>query len=364
MRDLIVTAATPNVKSGSGLRTYGVAAALARSREVEVDYVDFGWAAPAPEYMALDSVTLRAMHASRGLGRLASYGRARLSGVPDSFARGVSPELLRAAVDSLPDVRVIADGPLPAAALLRLARTRPMVYLAHNLESGFRPDGASLRSFERSVLRTFAETWMATRADEAGGLRLAGEQARTRYVPNVLDVDRIAPVTPAGTGRIVFVGDFKYPPNRTGLAFLTDEVLPLVWNRHPNLQVGVVGRGLSDPPSDPRIDVLGFVDDLRAEYARSDAVVVPLVEGGGSPLKFVEALAYALPVVATEHAGALIEEGRAGTHFLAAADATTFAEALDVVLRDPARGRQLGRAGRELAAAHYSVSALAERLAD
>lgn len=364
MRDLIVTNATPNVKSGSGLRTYGVTAALARDHDVDIAYIAFGWDAPAPAYAALASVHLRSMSASRGAGRILEYARARRAGVPDSFARGVSPEMRSAAAAAADDVRVIADGLIPAAALLRLARTRPIVYLAHNLESSFRPEGASLRGFERTLLQSFEETWMATRADEAGGVRLAGDGIRTRYVPNVIDVERITPLTPTGSDRVIFVGDFTYPPNRGGLAFLADEVLPRVWARRPSLRVAVVGRGLTDPPADSRIEVLGFVEDLQAEYAQADAVLVPLLEGGGSPLKFVEALAYGLPVLATAHAAALIEDGRSGEHFLSAADPDAFAAALETVLGDPSLARRLGAAGRELAASRYSVTALARQLAD
>jgi polysaccharide biosynthesis protein PslH len=362
--DLIVTSVTPNLNTGRGVRTYGVTAALARNRGVEVDYIVFDWDEPAPEFTALPSVTFRPLHASRGLSRMLTYAQARLGGVPDGFARGVSAELGRAARAADSDVRVIADGPTVAAALLPLARRRPVVYLAHNLESGFREDGDALRPFERTVLRSFSETWMATRADEDEGKRLAGEDIHTRYVPNVIDLDLVGPLVPAGAGRIVFVGDFTYGPNREGLAFLAEQVLPRVWERHPDLRVSIVGRGPAEPPADSRIEVLGFVDDLRAEYARADAVVVPLLHGGGSPLKFVEALAYALPVVATEHAGALIEDARPGEHYLEAADAGAFADALVEVVADPARGRDLGAAGRALVAARYSVEALAEWLAE
>jgi glycosyltransferase involved in cell wall biosynthesis len=362
--DLIVTAVTPNLNSGRGVRTYGVTAALARNSPVEMAYIVFDWDEPAPEFLALPSMSFRPLHASRGAARVLAYAQARLGGVPHGFARGVSAELVRAARRAAPEVRVIADGPTVAAALLPLARERSVIYLAHNLESGFRADGDALRPFERTVLRTFAETWMATRADEVQGRRLAGDGIHTRYVPNVIDLDLVDPIAPAGSGRIVFVGDFTYPPNREGLAFLAEQVLPRAWERQPELRVSVVGRGPAEPPADPRIEVLGFVDDLRAEYARVDAVVVPLLHGGGSPLKFIEALAYALPVVATEHAGGLIEDARPGEHYLEAADAASFADALIRVVSDPARGRELGAAGRALVAARYSVSALTEWLAE
>jgi len=53
---------------------------------------------------------------------------------------------------------------------------------------------------------------------------------------------------------------------------------------------------------DARIDVAGFVDSLAGLYAQADCVVVPIVEGAGSPVKFIEALAYGVPVVATPRA--------------------------------------------------------------
>jgi glycosyltransferase involved in cell wall biosynthesis len=364
MPDLIITAVTPNVKTGRGVRTYGVTAALAHGGPVEVAYAVFDWPEPSPEYESLPGVTFRALRVSRGALRIAEYARARLRRVPDGFARGASPELRQAANRAGAQDRVIADGPTVAAALLPLARRRPVIYLAHNLESGFRPDPAgSLKRFESELVRTFSETWMATHADERGAVELAGRDVATRYVPNVVDVAAIEPVAPSGRGRILFVGDFTYPPNREALAFVSDEVLPRVWERRPEVRLGVVGRGLEPGDRDARIEVLGFVDDLRGAYAEADAVVVPLLHGGGSPLKFVEALAYGLPVIATDHAAGLIEEGTSGRDFLSADGAGAFAGALEQVLGDPALARKLGAAGRALAAAQYSVQALTALLA-
>ena len=361
-RDLVVTSLTPTLASGTGLRTYGVVAALARHRPVDVAYVVHGADTPAPEYGALENVNTLPLSASRGLRRGWAYARARSRGVPDDLARGVSPELAGAA-DSVPSGdRLIADGPVVAAALLPLARRRGGVYLAHNLESGFRGEGPALSQFEREVLRTFSESWMATRADQRSAAELAGDGITTRYVPNVVDVERILPVAPAGGGVLLFVGDFTYAPNREGLGFLLGEVLPIAWRSRPGIRLVVAGRGAPDPPSDDRIEVLGFVEDLRSVYQRADAAVVPLLHGGGSPLKFVEALAYGLPVIATPHAAGLLEEGGANEHFLVAADGPEFARAVSSLLDDPGRAGRLGAAGRELAERSYSIDALATLL--
>jgi glycosyltransferase involved in cell wall biosynthesis len=361
-RDLVVTSLTPTLASGTGLRTYGVIAALARHRPVDVAYIEHGGAGPAGEYSTLPGVHARPLAASRGLRRGLAYARARWGGVTGDLARGVSPELVHAADGAPGETRVIADGPVVAGALLSLARRREVVYLAHNLESAFRGQGPGLARFERSVLRTFSESWMATRADQRGATELAGDGVTTRYVPNVVDVERIVPVEPCGRDVLLFVGDFTYEPNREGLRFLVNEALPVAWRSRPGLSLLVAGRGVPAPPSDERIEVLGFVDDLRSVYARADAVVVPLLHGGGSPLKFVEALAYGLPVIATRHAAGLLEDGTPGEHFLVAADPAGFAEAVSFLFEDVERGRRLGAAGRELAEGGYSIDALASLL--
>ena len=207
---------------------------------------------------------------------------------------------------------MIADGPIAAAALRGLSRRRPVVYNAHNLESGFRGDlregGGSLRAlrrFERGVLARASESWMVSEAELAAAAELC-PRARLRYVPNVVDVAAIAPVTElADEQRALFVANFAYEPNRNGLRFLLERVMPLAWERLPQARLMLVGPGLDAPPSrDPRIEAAGFVDELADAYRRSRCALVPLLQGGGTPLKFVEALAYGVPVLATPRAAA------------------------------------------------------------
>lgn len=364
MTTVLVSSMTPRLGSGVALRTYGVTAALARLGPVEIRYIAFGARAPSPEYGRLPGVTLTGLGASRGVARGLTFARARIRRVPRDLARGISAELAGAVADVSPEVRIIADGPVPAAALMPIARRRPIIYLAHNLESsGFRgadPRG-TLRRFERQTLETFAESWMATRADERGARALA-PGTQTRYVPNVVDVGGIEPVAPVSTPRLLLVADFSYAPNREAVTFLANAVMPAIWSRDPQVRLRLVGRGLEDPPGDPRIEAAGFVPELRDAYTDVAVVLVPLLRGGGSPLKFVEGLAYGLPVVATTHAAGLLEEGTPGRDFVVAGDAETFAGAVLERLRDRRGSAEIGAAGRELAERCYSVESLIPRL--
>jgi glycosyltransferase involved in cell wall biosynthesis len=370
--DVLVSVHTPILRSGRAVRTYGVARALAAADGgLTFVYVRFGGDEPDVAHCAIPGARFVAVEPSRGLRRALAYAVARARGVPDDFARGVSPELVAAVERIAPDpaTRVIADGPTEAAALAGLAKRRPVIYNAHNLESAYRHELAAssglgspqqLRRFERGVLARAAEAWMVSETDAAAAHALC-PRASLRIVPNVVDVSAIEPVTPAVEARrALFVGDFSYEPNRTALRFLLDEVMPRVWAQLPDAKLRLVGAGLEQPPSDdPRVEALGFVDDLADAYADVSVVVVPLLQGGGTPLKFVEALAYALPVVATPRATAGLAV-RDGEHCLLAEGADAYAEALTRVLRDGAPG--LGEQGRALAAERYSIEALTELL--
>jgi polysaccharide biosynthesis protein PslH len=375
VRDLLVSDHTPTLGSGGALRTYAVARALSAHRGLDLLYVRFGAPEPAEQFRSIPGIELHAVAASRGARRLRSYATARLRGVPGGFARGVSPELAEQAAHmsaALERGRVIADGPTTAAALWGLARRRPVIYNAYNIESSFRyelqssrlarvGDRRALRSFERRLLARAAESWMVSSADMAGARELC-PGARLRYVPNVVDVAAITPVSPlGGEPRAIFVASFNYQPNRNGLRFLLDEVFPKVWAELPEARLTLVGAGLGQrPSSDPRVEALGFVDDLSAAYASASCAVAPLLQSGGTPLKVIEALAHGLPVIATSRAAAGLEL-RDGQSCLLADDGEAFARALVDVLRDGAP--ELARRGRELAMERYSIEALSALLA-
>ena len=364
-RSVLVTEHTPRLDSGHGLRRYAIARALASERPLDIVYTVFGAAEPAPEFSGDGRFRLHPVHASRGARRLATYLRALAGGVPRGFARGVSPELIDGVRVLARDAYVVADGPVPGAVML-VGGIRPFVYSAQNVETDLRTrigdtdvgSPRTLRGFEERLLSTAAETWMVSDRD----MRLAAELspgAPLRLVPNAVDVAAIDPVAAdLGAQRAVFVGSLDYEPNRRAIRFLVDDVMPLVWEQLPDARLRVAGRGVGEriEPSE-RVEALGFVERIRDAYVDASCVVIPLLEGGGSPLKFVEALAYGLPVVATPFAaaGLSVEPG----HDFAEAEGTpkAFAGELVAVLRGERPG--LGREGRELVARSYSVEAVA-----
>ncbi len=373
MKTVLATPFTPTLDSGRARRTYGIVRALAAQGPVEVVHGRFGAAEPDRAYRDMEGVRLHPVERPGVLMRTPAYLNARLRGLPKDFARGVWPNLAGRAAKLASDrggARVVAEGPLAAASLLGFAKRHPAVYCAHNLESAFRHrigdaagSGRGFERFERLLLERYAENWMVSAVDMEGATALA-PGATLRLVPNVVDVSAIQPVAPrSGQRSVLFVADLGYEPNREALDFLLETAMPGLWHDAPDIRLLIAGRGSEDiDAADPRVEAKGFVPDLRDLYATAGCVAVPLLEGGGSPLKFVEALAFGVPVVATPRAAAGLEVN-AGEHYVEAESSPeAFAGGILAAL-DPTLGNPLARAGRELAERRYSIEALEELLA-
>jgi len=377
LRDLYVTTTAPTLSTGRDMRTYTCIRALAMSRPVDMAYVPLDADEPSAVFEAIENVEFHKINPSRGMRRAALYASKRLQGTPDRCCRGTSPELIAVSEKLARDPergRVIVADANSATALMPMGRSRPIIYNSHNFESDYvrGPIGnhpfarAAIRRYERKLITLASESWMVSRIDVESARRLV-PTAHLRYVPNVVDVAAIEAKarTDGDVGNdgvhLLMVGDFTYAPNRSGREMLVNSILPLVWQSMPEVHLTLAGRGMGEwRAPDERIEVAGFVDDLAVLYARSACVVVPIAEGAGSPLKFIEALAYGVPVVATPKAARGLEV-LDGVHYREGADAAAFAEAIVAVLRDGCA--EMAAEGRRLAEREYSIESLAERIA-
>lgn len=161
--------------------------------------------------------------------------------------------------------------------------------------------------------------------DDAEAYRADARNARLVLVPNGVD-DVTAPRPDPGEANLLFVGDLRYPPNADGLRWFCEEVLSRPFSLE---SLTVVGRG--EAPSHPQVEHKGFVDDLRPEWARAVASVVPLRAGGGTRIKVLESMAHGVPVISTR-LGADGIGAKPGVHYLDADDGSSFRSAIDAVV--------------------------------
>jgi len=223
-----------------------------------------------------------------------------------------------------------------------------------------------LRSEERAAFRTTDGVYACGAADEA---RILADvpSARTAVIPNAADVEyyQPRPSDPPSDGRtILFFGLLSTAPNVDGVRFFIREIWPRIAAQRPDARCKIIGarphRSVLELAA-PRVEVVGFVDDLRPYLASAAALVVSLRLGGGTRLKIVEGMAMGKPIVST----ALGAEGIEATperDILIADEPASFAASVIRLLDDPALRARLGQSARQLAVQRYSWSAAASRL--
>jgi O-antigen biosynthesis protein len=103
---------------------------------------------------------------------------------------------------------------------------------------------------------------------------------------------------------MLFLGSFRHLPNLEALDWFTRKVLPRVLQRSPEARLIIVG---ADPPPKhslpdfgERIELRGFVEDVREPLSRYAVFVCPILSGSGMRVKLLEAFAAGIPVVSTK----------------------------------------------------------------
>jgi polysaccharide biosynthesis protein PslH len=211
------------------------------------------------------------------------------------------------------------------------------------------PEVARFRRFEFAVARRAAHVTACSRRDQEV---LAAQGIESTFVPNGVTTSGALPTVPPATRTALFVGAVDYGPNKAALRWFLDEVWPTVLERVPRARFLAVGRGLASvhprPAGEPGgVEFHSDVASVDPFYEQADVCVVPLLSGGGTKIKLVEALSRGRAVVTTSLGLEGLEEHRA---VLRVADgAAEFADALADLLEDPEQAAKLGAAAADVA---------------
>lgn len=219
-----------------------------------------------------------------------------------------------------------------------------------------RREATNLEAFERQALTRFEQVVWVTAEDRDAFDALPGAPAEQPVIPIAVDpvaqarLDRPAPF------RVTFLGGLHWPPNAEGVRWFAQDIWPSVARAVPDAAFTVIGKPPRRSPvtsdASARIEVTGYVDDVREYLEETAAFVVPLKAGAGMRVKILDAWCRGLPVVST----AIGAEGLGavdGEHLVVADDAQGFSTALIEILRAPALARRLAEAGRALVETRY-----------
>lgn len=219
----------------------------------------------------------------------------------------------------------------------------------------FAVEARALRALERRAASADVVA-VVSEADRAA-LAAVLTHPRVVVVPNAWDAT--APLPPATDPVVSFVALMSWGPNVDAAVWFCRTVWPGVRDRLPDACLQLVGRNPAaavEALVGPGVEVSGTVADLTPWYARTRVAVAPLLAGGGSRLKILEALAAGRPVVATT-VGAEGLEDLIGRGVLVEDDPDRMAETLAALLSDPDRCAELGRQGAAAVDADHSWGA-------
>lgn len=106
------------------------------------------------------------------------------------------------------------------------------------------------------------------------------------------------------TNRLIFAGRMDQYSNVDAIMEFCRNVWPLVKEKFPKMRFSIIGN---NPPqklldmarNDERIEVLGYVDDVRPYFAGASISICPIRDGGGTRLKILDAMAMGMPIIST-----------------------------------------------------------------
>ncbi|MEW1956360.1 glycosyltransferase family 4 protein [Kineococcus sp. NPDC059986] len=220
------------------------------------------------------------------------------------------------------------------------------------------PEVARFRRFEFAVATRAEHVTACSRKDQEV---LSSHGIDSTFVPNGVSAVAHVPTVPPATRTALFVGAVDYGPNKAALRWFLDEVWPQVLERVPSARFLAVGRGVSAvhprPTGEPGgVEFHSDVASVDPFYDRADVCVVPLLSGGGTKIKLVEALSRGRAVVTTTLGLEGLEEHR---DVLRVADgAPAFADALVELLEDTEQAAKLGSAAADVAQSFSWESAM------
>lgn len=175
-------------------------------------------------------------------------------------------------------------------------------------------------------------------------------------VPNGVDFEYFKPLEHEKKYDIVFCGNMRYEPNIRAAQYLAEEVMPLVWNELPDARLLLAGaypkHEVSTLSSD-KIDVSGYVDDIRECYASAKVFAAPMLTGSGLQNKLLEAMSMQLPCVTTSIANDSLGAAD-GKEVLIGNTPEAFAAHLVTLLKDAAARQSLAENGYQFVHNNFS----------
>ena len=220
---------------------------------------------------------------------------------------------------------------------------------------------AKHRSYLSRLVHSFQACTVASEVEKGLLHRIAPDYGNIEVIPNFIEAgnyeaDRLS-AKPVPFS-MIFCGSFRYRVNYEAAAWFLKEAYPVIQASFPEARLTITGdtAGLPLPPA-ANVDTPGYIEDIRPFVANSWVSIAPILVGGGTRLKILEAMALGTPVVSTAK-GAEGLDVIPGEHLLIGDTPEDFADAVVRLFGDPLLRQKLAANAHQLVKRNYDSGAV------
>ncbi len=228
-------------------------------------------------------------------------------------------------------------------------------------------DVAKIKYWEKYYWRKASRLVTMSEEDKQFIQQLTQHELKIDVVANGVDIDYFNQVKKdlSPDPIVLFVGNFKWLPNKDAAIFLAREIWPIIKAKIPAAKLWIVGANptpeIKNLSQINDVIVEGQIPDIRDAFKKAHVLLAPVRNGRGTRYKILESMASETPVIATHLSveGLDIEPGKQA---LVSDSPRKLAEYTVEVLNNPSLRKKLSQAGKELVTRKYNWKIISQNL--
>jgi glycosyltransferase involved in cell wall biosynthesis len=228
-------------------------------------------------------------------------------------------------------------------------------------------EAAKLQKMEKLIACEYERHIVCSDQDKSRLQEITGV-TRITTIPNSVILENKSKKLALSGNRILFIGGLSWYPNLQAVNFFLDHIKPELDSLGISYNIDFVGKDVPNSlrkkyGKDKKISFHGYVDDITRLYDNSSVYIAPILDGGGTKLKVLDAMANHTPLVTTT----LGVEGidvKDKQHCIIADSPQSFAKGIEMLLSNKHLSEKLANNASSLIKEKYDQNVVGKNLQD